>query len=261
MGRRRPDERAVNGPGSGNRPLILVWLLTLAIAAAVVLIAGTAGPAGAQDEEEEEENDRRWNSELCLGCHDGSDDTLTFPSGEEIGLAVDGAVYMDTQHAANGVQCVHCHTTIARFPHPEVTFADARTFEVELSKACGLCHWREFTIRLDRDHAPLGVAGTDDLPVCTDCHDPHAARSLAADHPDMQARCAECHTDAVGGSEAIHVLNPTAVEEADAPPLILFYGLIVLIVIGLVVLGWGGVALTQWMRRRTRTPAGSPSGG
>lgn len=247
----------VIGPVSRRRPTVWVWMFM--VATAVVLSIAVVGPVGAQ--EEEEGSDLRWNSEACLGCHDGSDDTLTFPSGEEIGLSVDGDVWRESGHAARSVQCVHCHSTIARFPHPEVTQADARAFEVELSKSCSLCHWRESTIRLDQDHALLSTTATGELPVCTDCHDPHATRMLAVDHPDMQARCAECHTKPVVGSEIVHALNPTAVEEADAPPLILFYGLIVLAVVALVAVGWGAVALFQWVRRRAARPAESASGG
>jgi hypothetical protein len=238
--RRRRRER---GP-------VVFWLLVAAVAVGL----GT-GP-GAAHAQEGDETDERWDSEACLGCHDGGGFSLTFPSGEELDLEVDGDAYRAGGHAAKGVQCAHCHTTIARFPHPEVTEPDARTFSVELAKSCNRCHWREFTIRQDGSHAML-LAGLDGTrPLCTDCHDPHATRALAADHPDMQARCAECHPGPVAaGAGTIHALDPTVVEEASAPPLILFYVLILGVVIAVVALGWGLVLGAQWLRRRMRSPA------
>ncbi|MDH3500751.1 MAG: cytochrome c3 family protein [Acidimicrobiia bacterium] len=223
------------------------WIL---LAAVTVLMVG-ANPDGPASAQETDGTDPRWDSETCLECHDGNTATVAFPSGEQLGLNVDGPAYRSAPHAATGVQCVHCHTTIARFPHPEVTAADARAFTVELSKSCGRCHWREFTIRLDQAHSLVASSAGGDLPVCVDCHEPHAARADTLDHPDVQAVCRECHSDQLPEAiEAIHVLDPTRVVEASAPPLILFYALAGVAVMALLGLGWAGVVAVQWIRDR-----------
>ncbi len=244
----RRSVRVLTALGAPLALIALVWAL------------GTAPPVHAQEDTPDEEIDRRWDSAWCIGCHDGSTLTATFPSGEELALDVDGDAFSASTHAETGVECVHCHRTIARFPHLESTIPDARTFTTELAKSCGLCHWPEHRTRLDGAHALLTSESEGDLPLCTDCHDPHAVQGLAVDHPAMQARCAACHTDEVSGaSEAIHTLDPTLVEEASAPPLILFYILILVAVLGLVVVAWGLVTLVQWARRRGRSAA--PSAG
>lgn len=226
----------------------MLWIMVVALAAGVFGAMQRAPGASAQ---EQPEPDARWDSERCLGCHDGDTSTLPLPSGEQLDLGVDGDSFMSSPHAATGVQCAHCHTAIAGYPHPDMAIPDARTFTVELSKACNLCHWREVTTNSDRTHALVSLEVRDDVPVCADCHDSHATRALAVDHSEMQARCANCHAEQPSGDvQEIHLAGPSQFEEASAPPVILFYLLIVGVVILLVALGWGGVAGWQWLRRR-----------
>lgn len=220
---------------------------------ALILVFGMR-PAVAQ---ESDERAPRWNSEGCLTCHDESEETLTFPSGEEIGIGVDGDGYLATPHAEIGVQCVHCHTAIVRVPHEPITIPDAASFSAGLSTSCSQCHWRQYRIALDQLHALLPSESRDGSPTCVDCHDPHTAQAVAIDHPTMQAACDECHAIRPEEMvEAIHVFNPVQTEEATPPPLILFYGLILGAVLAFVGVVWAGVAIVQRVGRgRASSPA------
>jgi len=221
------------------------------VVAAVGLAALSFAPSVAQ---ESEGTDARWDSEGCLSCHDGETATIAFPSGEEVPIGVDGDAYASATHAATGVQCVHCHSNIARYPHPVMDSPDARSFAVEVGASCSRCHWREFTVRLDAAHALVDLDVRADVPLCIDCHDAHAVQALALDDTVMQARCSDCHDDEVQEElAAIHTLDPTRAEEATAPPLILFYALVFGAITLLIALSWGVVLGVQWLRRRMRT--------
>ncbi|HEY5650960.1 MAG TPA: cytochrome c3 family protein [Acidimicrobiia bacterium] len=245
--------------GSGRTLLRRTHLLEFALATGFVIVGlfviFSARPAAAQELEPEGEGPR-WDSESCLSCHDGSADVLVFPSGEELSVAVDGASYRLTEHASLGVECVHCHTNIVKTPHDPITIPDSAGFSASLGTSCSQCHWRQERIRLDQTHALLDPAMRDEAPGCVQCHDPHAAEAFALSSPEMQGICAECHAGPVWADvEAIHVLDPTVVQESSPPPLILFYGLIVAAIAVIVLVSWGGVAAFQWMRRRQVRPA------
>jgi hypothetical protein len=218
------------------------------------LIVFVMRPAMAQ---ESEERAPRWDSAGCLTCHDESAETLTFPSGEEISIEVDGDGYLATPHAEIGVQCVHCHTSIIRVPHEPITVPDAASFSASLSTSCSQCHWRQYTIALDQAHALLPSESRNEAPTCVDCHDPHTAQAVAIEHPTMQAACDECHSGPLEDDvAAVHVFNPIATERADPPPLILFYGLILGAVVAFVGVVWAAVAIIQRVGRRS---ASSPA--
>lgn len=225
-------------------------LFAIALAGAGVFLAYVAQPLSAQEVDPEGEGPR-WNSEGCLSCHDGSTDTVVFPSGEELSIAVDGAAYTATEHASIGVECAHCHVNIVRIPHDPVAAQDAASFSTSLATSCSQCHWRQERISLDQTHASLDPELRADAPGCVECHDPHAAEALALSSPEMQSRCGDCHAGPVWDEfETIHALDPTVAVEADPPPLILFYGLIAAAIAVIVLAAWGGVAAYQWLRNR-----------
>jgi predicted CXXCH cytochrome family protein len=229
--------------------------VTVGFAFVAVLLIVLANPARAQELDPEGAGPR-WNSDGCLSCHDASTETLVFPSGEELSVAVDGAAYVATEHASIGVECVHCHANIVRTPHDPVAAPDAASFSASLATSCSQCHWRQERVSLDQTHARLDLEVRAEAPGCVQCHDPHAAEAFALSSPEMQAACGDCHAGPVWEEfEAIHALDPTVVQEADPPPLTLFYGLIVAGVAVVVVIAWGGVAAFQWIRSRQVRPA------
>jgi predicted CXXCH cytochrome family protein len=237
------------------------YLLGVIAVAAMILVLVSTQRASAQEEPE-----RKWNSELCLDCHDGSEDVLTFPSGEEIGIDVDANAFRDThlfvraqlsgdlsRSFAGGVQCVHCHTNITGIPHEDVTAPDVATYTAELSNRCRQCHWRQYTVERDEAHALVPVDKREDAPRCIDCHEPHAPRALTVEDAGMQQMCRECHDEPAWTEiQAIHTLDPTVVEEATAPPIILFYVSILGGIVALIALLWGVVILSERVRARSR---------
>lgn len=225
-------------------------LKAIGLAMAGLILFILAQSAAAQELEPEGAGPR-WNSEGCLSCHDGSTDILIFPSGEELSVAVDGAAYLGTEHVSVGVECVHCHASIVKTPHDPVAVPDAAGFSSSLATSCSQCHWRQERTMLDQTHALLDLEVRADAPGCVQCHDPHAAEAPAVSSPEMQATCRDCHASPVWEDvEAIHVLDPTVGLEADPPPLILFYALIVAAVAVIVLITWGMVAAFQWFRQR-----------
>lgn len=233
-----------------RRRLALASGIVASLAIVGLFQASQAHPATAQELDPEGVGPR-WNSEACLSCHDGSTDSLVFPSGEELSVAVDGAAYLATEHVAAGVECVHCHANIVKTPHDPVAAPDAASFSTSLATSCSQCHWRQERISLDQTHATLDPEVRAEAPGCVECHDPHAAEPSALSSPEMQATCGNCHAVPVWAEfDAIHTLDPTIVEEADRPPLIIFYGLIIAAIAVVVLVAWGGVAAFQWIRHR-----------
>lgn len=225
-------------------------LIACGVAVVGIFLIFLSQPAAAQELEPEGAGPR-WNSEACLSCHDGSTDTVVFPSEEELSVAVDGGAYLGTEHVSVGVECVHCHANIVKTPHDPVSFPDAASFSSSLATSCSQCHWRQERIRIDQTHALLDLDVRAEAPGCVQCHDPHAAEALALSSPEMQATCRDCHAGPVWEEvEAIHVLDPTVIEQADPPPLIFFYGLIVAAIAVIVLIAWGGVMAYQWFRQR-----------
>jgi predicted CXXCH cytochrome family protein len=238
----------------------------IAIGVIGILLVAMAGTAAALELEPEGQGPR-WNSEGCLDCHDGSEDALTFPSGQQLSVGIDGAAFRETHqtpHArlsgdvsrslTSGVQCVHCHTSITGVPHEPVAVQSAEAYSAGLATTCSQCHWRQYTIALDEAHALLDPAVRGEAPDCVDCHDPHAPEANALAGAEMQATCGGCHAEQVGEElAAIHTLNPTVVEQAEAPSLIWFYVLIVGAVLGLVAVLWGIMEVIDRGRRRFAT--------
>ncbi len=239
----------------------LVHVLGLVVVVSVLLLFGSTQRVQAQ-----EEPDRRWNSELCLGCHGGSEDVLTFPSGEEISIDVDGDAFREThvftraqlsgdfsRSFAGGVQCAHCHTNIVRVPHDQVGVPDLATYTTQLATACRGCHWRQYTVEIDETHAFVPLDQRDRIPGCIDCHDPHAPRAITVGDPTMLQACQQCHAGPMSTEiQAIHTLDPTQVEEASAPSVIWFYLSILGAIAVLIGVMWGIVILSERVRARSQ---------
>lgn len=252
---RRQPQTSLRSGRTRLRRHALELVSVVGIAVVGVLLAFLAHPASAQELQPEGEGPR-WNSEGCLSCHDGSTDTLVFPSGEQLAVAVDGSAFGATEHASIGVECAHCHVNIVKTPHDPVSVPDAATFSASLGTSCSQCHWRQERISLDQTHALLDLEVRAEAPGCVDCHDPHAVEANALSSPEMQATCGDCHAGPVWEEfETIHALDPTVVEEADPPSLVFFYLLIIAAIAVIVLIAWGGVAGYQRIRGRQEGPA------
>jgi hypothetical protein len=107
----------------------------------------------------------------CLTCH--GDKTIM---NKGVHLYIDSAKYASTTHARIG--CASCHDTVTRL-HPKDGVRPSRA-------KCQDCHAAVFTEYDRSSHAQYAA--------CTDCHKPHAVKSLiAVSGRDINIQCAKCH--------------------------------------------------------------------
>jgi predicted CXXCH cytochrome family protein len=151
----------------------------------------------------------------CLACHSKSGQTATLSGGEVLPVSVDPAVYGASIHGQKGVQCVSCHPNITGFPHPKVTAADRRGYQLEMYTVCKSCHQDQFQQTLDSNHARALLAGNTNAAVCTDCHGAHDVSDPKQPRAKMSQVCANCHS-AIYGQYAKSV-HGTALTENSNP--------------------------------------------
>lgn len=152
---------------------------------AAVAVGGTASPLWAQ-----RRAPRAPANDVCLTCH-GDADART-EQGRSI--AVDEKKFGQSSHGALGLDCVGCHTDLARtteFPHP------ARLARVN----CATCHEAAVSAYETSVHAaarrqtPTSLAAT-----CIDCHSTHEIQSAkeptSRTYPlNLPDTCGRCHGD------------------------------------------------------------------
>lgn len=169
--------------------------LVLIISALIFLLS--AGPVWAGSpppQEEEEENIQGATNEDCLMCHNQSDLTYEFPSGEVWHLYVDPAKFEQSTHTANEVRCTDCHTEISGYPHPPLETSSRRFYSLEHYENCRQCHEEVYEQTLDSVHARELAAGNWDAPVCTDCHNPHYTTNPHEPRTKIPKTCSVCHS-------------------------------------------------------------------
>ncbi|MDZ4164984.1 MAG: hypothetical protein U1C55_07640 [Smithellaceae bacterium] len=107
----------------------------------------------------------------CSACH--GDKTII---GKGAHLYIDPVKFDSTAHA--GLGCVSCHDKVTK-RHPADGGRPPRV-------SCKECHADIF--------AEHGKSGHGNYAGCTDCHNPHAVRPLAAlSARDLNVQCAKCH--------------------------------------------------------------------
>ncbi|MCS7259447.1 MAG: cytochrome c3 family protein [Anaerolineae bacterium] len=128
----------------------------------------------------------------CLACHSNPSITYQFPSGEVWPLTIDPASFDASVHGQKGVRCTACHTDITGYPHPPLTVASRRYYELEHYKSCERCHPQVYRETLDSVHARQIAAGNWAAAICTDCHDPHRAPTQPP-RLEIPVTCSKCH--------------------------------------------------------------------
>lgn len=174
------------------------------------------------------------SNEYCLGCHGKPDQIKTLPSGEQLYLTIDPAVYAKSVHGSGGYACVQCHTTITAYPHPENTAQDRRDVTLELYPTCQQCHLGNYERAEDSVHQEALNGGDKNAAVCSDCHNPHAQVRLT--HPDtgellpnahllIPQTCARCHSAIYDQyAESVHGQALTEFHNPDVPACIDCHG-------------------------------------
>jgi hypothetical protein len=165
----------------------------LGAALVLMLLLGTA-PAVAQDEAGLSEEDL-----ACLSCHSKPNLRKTLDNGERRSLYVPSKGFAASVHGAEG--CESCHYDIDPDTHGERTWLSVeedaalrRTRSLDMMETCRDCHRRAARQYEDSVHSSLVKFGSDQAPLCSDCHNPHLTMALddGGVHADGMM-CQNCH--------------------------------------------------------------------
>jgi hypothetical protein len=189
----------------------------IAIILAALLFVLKAAPAKASVSPQ----DGTPDSEYCLGCHSKPGMIKVLPSGEQLYLTVDPAVFKSSVHAQQNMDCVACHKDISTFPHPERNVSTRRDYTLLYQDTCKECHADK--VHPDGMHQQVLASGNKNAPICADCHNAHSQPKLKDANGDVvfiekakiAQTCARCHSTiynqyagSVHGAAAIGENNP-----------------------------------------------------
>jgi hypothetical protein len=133
----------------------------------------------------------------CLTCHSNPDFAMVFPSGDALPLYVDPENFRGSVHGTWGLACVNCHAAQEQVPHPPNEFEDRRSFTVEFSEKCRLCHQEASETYDDSVHGVTALLGVPRAATCTDCHTAHyVKRPFEWPNAERATRCSQCHEGA-----------------------------------------------------------------
>jgi len=127
----------------------------------------------------------------CVKCHSrGLKKKLE--DGETLSLKVDFDAFGSSVHRVIG--CTGCHRDVAKGKHPSrQPIASRRAYSVERNQTCRQCHRAKSDAYENSVHASLVKAGSDQAPLCSDCHSSHAIQSSATYDPRNGEPCSKCH--------------------------------------------------------------------
>lgn len=175
-------------------------LIGLAAALACLLLSPGALAAAVQDTLSSQDK-------ACLECHAKPDLTKTLADGQRLPLQIAPRAFAASVHASSG--CDACHSDIDAATHASKprALASRRAFALAQMETCRDCHGKTMRQYEDSVHAALVRAGSDQAPLCTDCHNPHATRS-SKEQGSGQAQalpCRKCHgAIAQAFAESVH---------------------------------------------------------
>jgi hypothetical protein len=143
-------------------------------------------------------------NEVCLSCHGQPGQTMPLENGETIDLTVYPEEFAASVHGQLGYACVQCHRTVGNYPHPPVSYPDAREFTIDMNKSCVTCHEPQVLLTQDSVHARALAAGNRSAAVCTDCHGSHNVERWTDEETGallqtarlrIPEACANCHSE------------------------------------------------------------------
>ncbi len=150
-------------------------------------------------------------TKTCLECHDQPGQEKKLKNGEKLSLHVSGKEFAKSMHSATG--CESCHSDLDANNHfiKEAVIESKRDFSLSMQGNCRMCHEENFTKYEDSLHATLVKEGRPDAPLCADCHNPHAVRSMKIAEPIEAVPCAKCHDGIFSAyAKSVHGLARTA---------------------------------------------------
>ena len=193
---------------AGNWPCFASACAGLLAALALALPGAAAHAASTKDSALSKED------KACLECHAKPDQFKTLANGEPLSLVISSKRFAESLHASSG--CEACHSDIDAASHAKEPkkIATRRALAAEMMETCRDCHKKAVTQYQDSVHSALVRIGSDKAPLCSDCHNPHATRSLKDASADEPVVCAKCHepiskafTQSVHGSSGDEALT------------------------------------------------------
>jgi predicted CXXCH cytochrome family protein len=144
--------------------------------------------------------------QACLECHAKPGQRKTLADGEQLSLLVGTKAFAGSKHASSG--CEACHSDIDAKTHTSEPkkIASRRALATDMMETCRDCHKKAVQQYQDSVHSALVRSGSEKAPLCSDCHDPHATRSLkdAGDNHEPVV-CAKCHQGIAGAfAQSVH---------------------------------------------------------
>ncbi len=142
----------------------------------------------------------------CLRCHT-RERTKTLEDGTELSIQIHREDFMGSAHGE--VACTSCHEAIGNRRHPSsktnTTIASQRNFALEMNESCRKCHADNYTQYEGSIHSSLVAEGSENAPVCSDCHSAHAIETMATYQAETGLPCKKCHDDVyVAYRESVH---------------------------------------------------------
>ena len=132
-------------------------------------------------------------TQQCLDCHSVKGLEKKLANGETLALHVDGAAFAKSAHNLLGCAVCHADATLENHPPVKKKIASVRENSLAMQKVCSSCHADQFKEHEGSIHAALLREGNPVAPVCTDCHNPHAAVPKASYDVASGAPCSKCH--------------------------------------------------------------------
>lgn len=178
-------------------------LLGGAVALALSLLIGTPAHAAATARD----TTLSKEDKVCLDCHAKPGFGKTLAGGKTRSLHVSAKGFAESMHNSSG--CEACHSDIDVDAHSKPDNAGKaanRGRSLEALETCRDCHKKTVKQYEDSVHSALVQGGSQKAPLCADCHDPHATRSVketGAASSD-NALCQNCHK-AIGQAFAASV--------------------------------------------------------
>jgi len=132
--------------------------------------------------------------EKCMGCHQNENLTTTLGNGEVLNLHVDASAFANSVHGGK-LTCSDCHAGYTEFPHPQLRATSKRSFVLAYYEVCKRCHFANYTKTLDSVHYTVLSSGSQNAPVCTDCHGAHNVTLQNISRAQISHSCGTCHED------------------------------------------------------------------
>lgn len=212
-------------------PARLDWPRLVSACAGLLAALALALPSPAAHAANTKDASLSKEDKACLECHAKPDQHKTLADGEQLSLVISPKRFAESLHNSSGCEACHSDIDAAKHASEPRKIASRRALAAEVMEGCRDCHKKAVTQYQDSVHSALVRAGSDKAPLCSDCHNPHATRSLKDASADEPVVCTNCHSPIAkafaqsvhgsSGDEALtckdchHTHNVTAAAFAD----------------------------------------------